>query len=73
MKFDFDTDQDAMAALYTHLTVALANHGATFILVPLADAIVEASKAHNLNEVEKLQLSKSVCGELALFLQEGLK
>ena len=43
MKFDFDTDQDAMAA-------ALANHGATFILVPLADAIVEASKAHNLNE-----------------------
>ena len=73
MKFNFNNDQDAMAALYAHLTVALANHGATFILVPLADAIVEASKAHDLNEVEKARLIKSVCDEFALFLQEGLK
>ena len=73
MNSNFDTDQDAMAALYTHLTVALANHGVTFILGPLADAIVEASKAHDMSQVEKAQLAKSVCDELALLLREGLK
>lgn len=73
MKFDFNTDQDAMAALYTHLTVALANHGATFILVPLADAIAETAKVFNLSEGEKAQLSKSICDELAVFLKGGLK
>lgn len=72
MQFNFNTDQDAMAALYTHLTVALANHGATSILVPLSDAIAEAAKAHNLSAPEKTQLCKSLCDELASLLRGSL-
>ena len=72
MKFDFNNDTDAMAALHTHLTTAFANHGATFILVPLADIIGTAGKSFNLNEREKAQLITSLCDELKSLLQEAL-
>lgn len=70
--FDFDTEQAAMAALYEHLQVAHANHGATFILVPLACALGETAKRFKLSEAEKQRLVASLTEEFETRLSEAV-
>lgn len=70
--FNFGTGQDAMAALYKHLQVALANHGVTFILVPLADAIAETANADNLGKVERQLLTAGLTHDFSVILSDAL-
>ena len=60
-------------ALHTAMQAAFSYSGATPCLVAFADVLCTHANTYNLTEIEKGNLIVSVCDELALLLQEGLK
>ena len=60
-------------ALRTAMQATFNHSGTTPCLTTFADVLCTQAKTYNLNEIEKCNLITSVCDELALLLQEGLK
>ena len=60
-------------ALHTAMQAAFSYGGTTPCLTTFADVLCANANTYNLNAGEKAQLIVSVCDELALLLQEGLK
>ena len=60
-------------ALHTAMQAAFNYVGTTPCLTAFADVLCTHANTYNLNEIEKGNLIVSVCDELALLLQEGLK
>ena len=60
-------------ALHTAMQAAFSYVGTTPCLTAFANVLCTHANTYNLSAGEKTQLIKSVCDELALLLQEGLK
>ncbi len=60
-------------ALHTAMQATFNHSGITPCLMAFADVLGAEANTYNLNEIEKCNLITSVCDELALLLQEGLK
>ncbi len=60
-------------ALHTAMQATLNHSGITPCLTAFADVLCAKANPYNLSEIEKCNLITSVCDELALLLQEGLK
>ena len=60
-------------ALRTAMQAAFNHSGTTPCLMAFADVLCAEANIYNLTEKEKCNLITSVCDELALLLQEGLK
>ena len=60
-------------ALRTAMQAAFSYVGTTPCLTAFADVLCTHANTYNLTEIEKRNLIVSVCNELALLLQEGLK
>ena len=60
-------------ALHTAMQAAFNYSGTTPCLTAFADILCTHANTYNLTEIEKGNLIVSVCDELALLLQEGLK
>ena len=60
-------------ALHTAMQAAFSYGGTTPCLTTFADVLCTHANTYNLNAGEKAQLIKSVCEELTVLLQEGLK
>ena len=60
-------------ALRTAMQATFNHSGTTPCLTTFADVLCANANTYNLNGIEKGNLITSVCNELALLLQEGLK
>ncbi len=60
-------------ALRTAMQATFNHSGTTPCLMAFADVLCANANAYNLTGIEKRNLITSVCDELALLLQEGLK
>ena len=60
-------------ALRTAMQAAFNHNGSTPCLRAFADVLCASANTYNLNEIEKCNLITSVCDELALLLEGGLK
>ena len=60
-------------ALHTAMQATFNYSGTTPCLTAFADILCTHANTYNLTEIEKGNLIVSVCDELALLLQEGLK
>ncbi len=60
-------------ALRTAMQATFNHSGTTPCLTAFADVLCANANTYNLNEIEKCNLIASVCDELALLLEGGLK
>ncbi len=60
-------------AIHTAMQAAFSYSGTTPCLTTFADVLCTHANTYNLTEIERRNLIVSVCDELALLLQEGLK
>ena len=60
-------------ALRTAMQATFNRSGTTPCLTTFADVLCTQASTYNLHDREKAQLIKSVCDELTVLLQDGLK